>query len=499
MYRLTLYSLVGLLFLAITLSALDLLPYNPLNVLFSAAYLAALSFLANTLFATLAKTKANPESALISALILSLIIGPLSLSGSSLLQNLLFLSFLAVVAMASKYILAWQKVHIFNPAAFAVFASALVLNQGASWWIGTMYIAPAIIILGLIIARKIQRTRMIAVFLLTYLLLTILLNVQAFVSVPQTLSFAWQLLLSSPILFFAFIMLTEPQTSPKQPKGRILYAFLCATLLAAYQQYLPLPYTFELALLSANIFAFAISRTIRINLTFKEKKEIAPGIFNFWFNRPAFPFSPGQFLEWTLYHSGADSRGIRRYFTIASSPTESDLLLTVKIPEQPSSFKKALLNLKEGERVSATGVGGEFTLPEDKSQKLAFIAGGVGITPFRSMLQHLNDKNESRNIILLYCANNPEEFVFDKLFEQTPNVKTVYAISDTASVPPDWKGEAGLITEAMITRQIPDWEERLFYISGPQPMVQASERILAQLGAKKENIKTDYFPGYEEI
>lgn len=498
MYRLAIYFLASLLLFAALFSWLDVLPYNPWHIILSSIYLVLVSCLFNLVFAKIIKTKANTESAFITALILSLIVGPLPL-----FENLIFFTFLAFAAMASKYIIAWRGRHIFNPAALAVVLSAVILNQGASWWVGSKYLVPLVLIFGLTLLKKIKRGKLVISFLVVYFALTILAFPNTASSFDASLNFIWQLLIFSPILFFAFIMLTEPQTSPKKSEPRTLYGVITAIVVVLYQKYLKAPYTLELALLTGNIFAYVISPAVRTSLKLKKREKKGSNIYSFWFNpERKIKFKPGQFLEWTMYHKKSDSRGIRRYFTIASSPTEQDVLLTAKFPIEPSTFKKTLSDTETGDSAIATGPEGEFILPKKQNKKIAFIAGGIGITPFRSMVKYLLDKNLSRDIVLLYCANSPDEFVFKDIFNKAKNefgLKTVYAISDKSKIPADWKSESGLIDADMIKRQTPDWQERLFYISGPQPMVKAIEKILSQMGVSKNNIKRDYFPGYEEI
>lgn len=116
------------------------------------------------------------------------------------------------------------------------------------------------------------------------------------------------------------------------------------------------------------------------------------------------------------------------------------------------------------------------------------MAGGIGITPFRSQIKYLLDKNERRDIILIYSAKNADEFAFKDVFNKAQEVlglKTVY--------------HNGQINNAMIKRQIPDWRERLFYISGPELMVRAIAKMLSEMGIGNNNIKRDYFPGYTEL
>src|SRR5690606_30753698 len=120
----------------------------------------------------------------------------------------------------------------------------------------------------------------------------------------------------------------------------------------------------EFSLSIGNLFAYATSFKKKLTLILKEKKEIAKDTFEYVFHVPqTVAFKPGQYLEWTLPHR-ADNRGIRRYFTIASSPTEPSLSIGVRMSEGGSSFKYNLFNLKD-KPIFATNLAGDFTLPGD--------------------------------------------------------------------------------------------------------------------------------------
>lgn len=498
MYRLAIYYLASLFLLAVGLSFSGVLPYDTLDIVLSGAYLVGLSLGANIVFARVIHGKANHESAIITGLILALIVGPVSFS-----ERIVFLSFLALAAMASKYVFVWRKKHIFNPAGFAVLAAAVFFGQGASWWVGSFFLLPAVFFFGLVLLQKIGRWFLAGSFLAAYLSVMVVINASAFSSVADVAGFLWGIVAFTPLLFFMFVMLPEPQTSPKRKKPRIWYGVFTAVTLAGLQTYVPVPYTLEFALIIGNVFSRVVSSDMRVVFSFAGKEQIAPAVYNFWFSpRRPFSFAPGQFLEWTVYHKDADSRGIRRYFTIASSPTESDILVSAKVPEEASTFKQALMRLHKGEEVTAVGVEGEFILPKDTDKKLVFIAGGIGITPFRSMIKHLLDTGEKRDIVLVYAAARPDEFVFTDVFTEAQEqlgLKTVYTVSDSATAPSDWRGETGLVDADLIKRTIPGWEARLFYVSGPDPMVRAVAGALYDMGVPRSSVKRDYFPGYGEI
>lgn len=214
-------------------------------------------------------------------------------------------------------------------------------------------------------------------------------------------------------------------------------------------------------------------------LTLQSKKEEVPGVISFIF-RPERPISwaAGQFMQYILPHPNPDERGIKRYFTIATAPYEENLMVTTRIaPEKSSSFKKALLAMKTGQIIEATGPHGSFTL-QDPSKQYVFVAGGIGITPFRAILLDLAHKKESINVTLLY-ANRDENIVFKDELEKL--VKVHYFIGDNK------------INSEFITLN------SKFYISGPEPFVLSMEKLLSNLGVLDENIKRDYFPGYDRI
>ena len=213
-------------------------------------------------------------------------------------------------------------------------------------------------------------------------------------------------------------MLTEPITSPADRKARIYFGIFSAIVYLLLAKYTNLFYALELSLLVGNVFGRIIRFSSRYELRLESKKEIGGGLWEFLFKPDrAFAFLPGQYLEWQLPHKHADDRGIRRYFTIASSPKERGILLAVKVPPGASSYKKALVNLKSGEAVSITNLEGEFVLDTKVKKSYVFIAGGIGITPFRSMIQSLIDTDTKLPLTLFYMARHADEVVFKDIVD----------------------------------------------------------------------------------
>ncbi len=491
MYRLVLYVLIGLLGMAAILAYLKLLPFSPLALVASTLFLVVICWAMNTIFAFVFEIPTNIESATITALILALIIDPAQSP-----EAFQFLGWAAILAMASKYILALNKKHLFNPAAIAVVITSFVLGESASWWIGTAYMVPLLLVGGLAIVRKLRQEDMFWIFCATALVMASLLTVVQGKSVPTEV---YQLLVQSPLFFFGLIMLTEPLTAPPTRNLRNFYAVLVGVLFIPQIHIGSFYFTPELALVAGNVFAYLVSPKLKVMLKLNRKIKMSSDIVDFVF-KPSqkLAFVPGQYMEFTLAHSHPDSRGNRRYFTLASSPTENDLHLGVRFYDQSSSFKKAMYRMDNRTKIVGAQIAGDFTLPSDPNQKLVFIAGGIGITPFRSMLKYLLDRQERRDIVLFYVNKTVNEIVYKDVLSAAYSklgVKIFYVLTDTTAIPRNWTGFVGRVSEEMILEAVPDYRERTYYLSGPPNMVRANEQVLKNMHVKNEHIKEDFFPG----
>lgn len=492
MYRLMLYYLILLLGVAVLFSFLQVLPFNPLVLISSIFFLIFICWVTNTIFAKVFKAVTNVESVYISALILALIVTP-----ANSLHDFIFLGWVGVLAMASKYIVAISKKHIFNPVALAVALTAIAINQSASWWVGNALMVPFVLVGGLLIVRKTRRFDLVWAFLLTCLITTFSFSLLKGVDL---LTITRQVILVSPLLFFAFVMLIEPLTTPPTKKLQMIYGALVGFLFNPQIHVFSIYSTPELALLLGNIFSYLVSPKEKLVLKLKAKVQIAADIYHFVFQPDKkLAFLPGQYLEWTLGHQNPDSRGNRRYFTIASSPKADDIGIGIKFYDKSSSFKKSLLSMNIGDEIVAGQLAGEFTLPKDPHKKLVFIAGGIGITPFRSIIKYLLDTNQKRQIVLFYSNKTAAEIVYTDLFNQGVEqlgMKIVYTLTDSTQVPPNWPSRVGYLNEQMIKEEVGDYKERLFYLSGPHSMVTAFEKVLKDMGLKSNQIKIDFFPGF---
>ncbi len=490
MYRLMLYYALGLAAAALALSAVGLLPQRILPLAFSLALIEAVCWLANRAFATLFHVPVNAESIHITALLLALIMAPVAATD---LPGIAALVLAALVAVASKFLIAVNRKHIFNPVAIGAAASTLLLTHPPTWWVSNETLLPFVLVGGLLVTRKLQRFDMIGVYILANLAVTLLLTPLPMAPMALKATFVY-----SPMLFLGFAMLTEPMTAPHGRVSRLIYGVIVGFLSSPSIHIGGLYVTPELALLAGNLFAFAAGPRGRYKLFLMRIESTAAGCYDFVFapdRKP--PFRAGQYLDWTLEVPSPDSRGNRRSFTIASAPTEPNVRLGVKFYERPSAFKQALLKMQPGDVIFASQLAGDFTLPVDCGEKLAFIAGGIGITPFRSMVQQLVNCRERRPVIILYAANRADELAYVGLFDEAADkigLKTVYTVAEGEV--PDHAAVSGFIDEDLIRREIPDFLERTFYLSGPRAMVIRFRCALAELGVARSRVKVDFFPGF---
>ncbi len=494
MYRLVLYDLCFLLGVAGILTFFGKLPFTFLDLSFSIAFILTICWITNKVFSWAYNAPTNVESVYITALILALIITPLTSFNDTRYFALAFWA--SVWSMASKYIFAIKKRHLFNPAAIAVVITYFFLGLSASWWVGTAWMMPFVLIGGLLVTRKILRFDLVWSFLAVALTSIVISHLGGGTNVAVIVEKA---LFDSSILFFAFVMLTEPLTTPPTSKRRMLYAAFTGLLYTPALHVGSIASSPELALTIGNIFSYIVGSKQKLLLTLKQKIQLGPDMYDLVFESDQkLKFEAGQYLEWTLAHKNSDNRGNRRYFTVASSPIEKDIRMGVKFYPNSSTFKQKLLSLKEGEKLMASQLAGDFTLPKDPTQKLVFIAGGIGITPFRSIAQYLMDTKEKRDIVMLYSNKTISEIAYKDIFDNAKNIglKAVYTVTHENPVPQDWAGKTGFINEEMIKQEVPDYKDRMYYLSGPHGMVVIFSDLLKKMGVPDSKIKKDFFPGF---
>ena len=220
-------------------------------------------------------------------------------------------------------------------------------------------------------------------------------------------------------------------------------------------------------------------------------------IRTFWF-KPEKPirYTAGQYTELKLPHDHPDNRGQKRWFTVSSSPTDDMLSITTKFAgNKASTFKKTLFSLPVGSEVNLADPMGDFVLPRQTDRPLAFIAGGIGVTPMHSMVKWLVDKGEKRQVYLLYATHTLEEVAFRDLFEHAPITFDILL----SEPPTGWKGKSGELTSDVILSLPGVIGKALIYLSGPEPMVEKFYKELQEKGINPQRLVKDAFPGYAQI
>ncbi|MGJ9422188.1 FAD-dependent oxidoreductase [Aeromicrobium sp. CF3.5] len=412
----------------------------------------------------------------------------------------------AILASASKFALAWRGRHVFNPTAAGAFGVYVVqsvldvdpLNRvGASWWIASADLLPWVAVAALVVLYRTHRLILGIVFFVVAGVLVVL-GLQSFgQSIGDAALTAVQ---TSPLIFLAGFMLSEPLTLPPRRHQQLVVAVVAAVVYAYPLAILAVvedPPLFGVgdqwqvaALLVGNLVAFAFARRSGMRLELVERRERAAGVHELVFrSRRRHRFEPGQYAELHLPHAGTDGRGTRRMFSVSSPPGDGNTLtFALRVPEPASSFKRALLDLPVGATVQSTGVIGDFLLPRDASVPVVLVAGGIGVTPFLSQLRAVRE----RDAVLVYGVPSGDDVPFVDELEQA-RVVLVSATRPT-SMPGSWTWVEGAgVTADIVRRAVPDLADRRAYVSGPPAMVTP---VAAGLRGSCATIRTDAFTGY---
>jgi len=244
-------------------------------------------------------------------------------------------------------------------------------------------------------------------------------------------------------------------------------------------------------------------------LHFVKKEQVAADTYTFYFDRtnvPDFTFIAGQYLKWTLPHDHPDERGTSRLFTISSSSLNTSFItLTTKIIQ--STFKKALFALPSGAEMQCYGPMGRFIYDTSIVKPAVFLAGGIGLTPFHSILTSLVDAKLAQPIYFFVSFSTVEEVIFyDELMavaQKNPQIHVIYTIThsdenpSTSSRKKEWTGQTGRVSKEMIEKYVGiGLDKNIYYLCGPKAMVDAMESTLKESGITQDLIKKENFVGY---
>lgn len=230
------------------------------------------------------------------------------------------------------------------------------------------------------------------------------------------------------------------------------------------------------------------------------KDSIAEGTMAFHFRKPdGFQFRAGQALDLTLLDPPqTDAEGNTRAFSIASAPSESDLMIASRMRD--TAFKRVLKAAELGLRVKIDGPTGSLSLHKNASKPAVMLAGGIGITPFRSISRDAAEQRLPHEIFLFYSNRRPEDAGFlnemHDLVRQNPHFHLIATMTEMEKSNAQWSGETGLLTAEKLRKHLPVINGPIYYIAGPPSMVSGMRQMLVGAGVDEDDIRTEDFAGY---
>ncbi|TDT82456.1 ferredoxin-NADP reductase [Arthrobacter sp. AG258] len=501
MYRLILLVLAALAAYSLLLDVLGWLTFGIPEMLAHLALCLGLTYATNRGLAAVFRVNPHSESSLITGLLLYFLfwpsLQPMDLAGVALA---------CVLASASKYALAWRGRHIFNPAAAGAFVTGLTGMNIATWWAATPAMLWLVVPGVLLVLYRTRKVLMASVF--TVVATAIITG--ELIRAGMTAGMAvYQALAQRPVLFFVGFMLTEPLTLPPRRWQQLSLAAVVGILFAVPYNLGTFANSPEAALLAGNLLAFLAGQRGAVKLRLAGTRPLTPSTTEFSFvpSRPV-RFVPGQYMELDLPHGKRDGKGRRRVFSLTGSPRDRLVRFGVRTAGPLSGAKKALLDLRPGDEVTATSVGGDFVLPRDPHRPVLLVAAGIGITPFVS---HLSAGGlRDRDAVLLLLARSADEVAYaDEL--RNSGVRVLVRVADGSGPPsglaPAFPGPEGAASEGagahtpghrldagMLTALVPDIAGREVYVSGSPASVAALRREARRAGARR--VHTDSFSGY---
>jgi ferredoxin-NADP reductase len=231
------------------------------------------------------------------------------------------------------------------------------------------------------------------------------------------------------------------------------------------------------------------------------RTEVAEGTMAFQFEKPTnFVFKPGQYIDLTISDSqGGPVNGLTHTFSIASSPFDKNLMVITRM--RNTVFKQALSTLPIGSAARIEGPMGSFSLHNNTARPAIFLAGGIGIAPFLSMLSYATGERLRHSIVLFYANRYLKDAAFmDSLWKlecANPRFRFVPTLTRVTNNNGDWRGKTGHISSEMIVTRVGRLAGPIYYIAGPPTMVAATRRTLSEVGVDEDDIRTEEFAGYE--
>lgn len=230
------------------------------------------------------------------------------------------------------------------------------------------------------------------------------------------------------------------------------------------------------------------------------REEICKGTIAFGLQKPVgFRFRAGQYVELALIKpTKRDIGGDTRTFSIASAPFEDELQFAMRLSK--TAFKQVLAALPLGAEVEIRGPAGVFALHEDARRPAVFLAGGIGLAPFLSILRQARHDQIGRDIYLFYSNRRPEDAAYLGELQEWAKANHSFRFIPTMTRMEEsrilWSGETDLIDAKMLSRLLPDLIVPVYYVSGPSRFVTGMISVLTVLNVEETNIRTEDFGEY---
>ncbi len=237
-----------------------------------------------------------------------------------------------------------------------------------------------------------------------------------------------------------------------------------------------------------------------MNITLKESNPVAEGTWAFHFEKPqGFLFKAGQTVDLTLIDPPeTDAEGNTRTFSLTSAPFENELAIATRLRE--SAFKRVMKGLAPGSQVLIDGPFGSFTLHNDASRPAVFLAGGIGITPFMSMVKHACHERLPHRLFLFYSNPYPEVAAFlgelSELAANHSNFRLVCTMTQMEQSHRPWTGETARLSFDLVRKSLAEGDRPVYYSAGPPSMVAAMRKMLNDSEVDDDDIRSEDFAGY---